>query len=88
MWCFGQFSRSYKVTKFFFESDATPAFTTGFHIFVNRMEEKPSSKFYGVFDHFLQIYEVTKFQMIKLHLDVSDVMEQWPSGCMEQWPSG
>ena len=52
------------------------------------MEEKASSKFYGVFDHFLQIYEVTKFQMIKLRLDVSDVMEQWPSGCMEQWPSG
>ena len=38
------------------------------------MEEKPSTKFYGVFDHFLQIYEVTKFQMKKLRLDVSDVV--------------
>ena len=36
--------------------------------------KKNPSKFNGVFDHFSQIYEVTKFQMIKLCLDVSDVI--------------
>ena len=34
------------------------------------MEKKSSSKFNGVFDHFSQIYEVTKFQMMKLCLAV------------------
>ena len=38
------------------------------------MEKKSSSKFNGVFDHFSQIYEVTKFQMMKLCLAVFDVI--------------
>ena len=37
------------------------------------MEEKPSAKFYGVFEHFSRTYEVRKFEIIKLCLSVSDV---------------
>ena len=68
--------RSYKA---FFEITPHPQIHNTFHhwfslhIFVNLMKKKPS-KFNGVFDHFSQIYEVTKFQMIKLCLDVSDVI--------------
>ena len=39
------------------------------------MEKKPSLKFYGVFDHFSQTYEIAKFWIIKLYFDVSDVMQ-------------
>ena len=66
--------------KAFFESNTTPTNTQHIssllssHTFVNLMKKKPSSKFNGVFDHFSQIYEVRKFQMIKLCLDVSDVI--------------
>ena len=35
------------------------------------MEKKTPIKFYGVFDHFSRTYEVAKFRMIKLYLDVS-----------------
>ena len=42
--------------------------------FVSFIEKKLPIKFYGVFDHFARIYEVAKFSIIKLYLDVSDVM--------------
>ena len=38
------------------------------------MEKTPIIKFYDVFDHFSKIGEVAKFLMIKLYLQVSDVM--------------
>ena len=44
------------------------------HVFVNFVEKKPCTKFYGVFDHFLLTYEVAKFWMIKLCLNVSDAI--------------
>ena len=40
------------------------------------MEKKPSLKFYGVFDHFSQTYEIAKFWIIKLYFDVSDVCKR------------
>ena len=39
------------------------------------MEKKPPIKFYGVFVHCLRAHEVVKFGMIKLYLDVSDVID-------------
>ena len=36
--------------------------------------KKPPIKFYGVFDHFSRAYEVAKFWMIKLYVNVSDVI--------------
>ena len=42
--------------------------------FVRFMEKKPPIKFYGVFDHFSRTYEVAKFWMIELYLNVSDIM--------------
>ena len=44
------------------------------HIFVNFVKKKPCTKFYGVSDHFSPTYEVTNFWMIKLCLNVSDVI--------------
>ena len=38
------------------------------------MEKKPPMKFCGVFTHFSRTYEVAKFWMIKLYLDVIDVL--------------
>ena len=38
------------------------------------MEKKPPINFYGVFDQFSRTYEVAKFWIIKLFLDVSDVI--------------
>ena len=38
------------------------------------MEKKPPIKFYGVFVHFLRAYEAVKFRIIKLYLDVNDVI--------------
>ena len=38
------------------------------------MGKKPPVKFYDVFVHFLQTYEVAKFWMMKLYLDVSDII--------------
>ena len=32
-------------------------------------------KFYVVFDHLSQTYEVTKFWIIKLYLDISDIRQ-------------
>ena len=40
----------------------TPVFL---HIFVKFMEKELSTKFYGVFNHFLQTCEFTKFLMVK-----------------------
>ena len=37
------------------------------------MEKEPSTKFYGVLDHFSQAYEVTEFLIIKLCLGVRDL---------------
>ena len=37
---------------------------------------EPSTTFYGVFDNFSMTYEVTKFPLIKLCPDVSDVSTQ------------
>ena len=44
------------------------------HFFVCKIERKPSIKCYGVFDNFSRTYEVVKFWMIKLYLDVCDVI--------------
>ena len=44
------------------------------NIFANFMKKKPSTESYGIFDYLSQTYEITKFQMIKLRLDVGDVM--------------
>ena len=44
------------------------------NIFVSFMEKEPFPQFYGRFDHFSWIHEVVKFLMIKLCLDVSDVI--------------
>ena len=44
------------------------------HIFANFTEKEPATKFYGAFDYFWQTHEVTKFWLIKLCLDVSDVI--------------
>ena len=44
------------------------------HYFVSFMKEKPPINFYSVFDHFSQTYEVKKFCIIKLYLNVSDVI--------------
>ena len=46
-----------------------------FAFFVIFLEKKPTIKFYGVFDHFLGTYEVAKFSMTELYLDVSDVIQ-------------
>ena len=45
------------------------------HIFVNFMEKEPFRKFYGAFDHLSWTYEFTKFWIIKMSLDVSDVID-------------
>ena len=44
------------------------------HIFVNFMEKEPFTHFYGHFDHYSWTYEVEKFWMIKLCVDVTDVI--------------
>ena len=44
------------------------------YIFVNFMEKKPFTHFYGRCDHFSWTYEVAKLWMIKLCLDVSGVI--------------
>ena len=44
------------------------------HFFVGFMEKKPFVKSCGVFDHFSQVYQVLKFLMIKMYLDVKDIM--------------
>ena len=45
-----------------------------FAFFVILWRKKPPIKCYGVFNHSLQTYEVAKFWMIKLCLDVSNVI--------------
>ena len=56
-----------------------------FHIFVNFLENELSKKFYGIFDHFSGTYKVTKFWLIKLCLDVRDIINSkehmWYSNC-------
>ena len=44
------------------------------HFYVRFMEKKPPIKFYDVLVHFLRAYEVAKSWMIKLYLNVSDVI--------------
>ena len=44
------------------------------HLFVSFMGKKPPIKFYGIFDQFLRTYEVSKFWMINLYLNLSDIM--------------
>ena len=44
------------------------------HVFVNFMKKEPSTNSYAIFDYFSQIYETTKFGMIKLHLHKSDII--------------
>ena len=67
---FGQFSRSYEVTKFWIwhkwchTLKHTKHFTPGFlWIFLLIWWIEPS-KFYGVFDHFSRTYEVTNFEWL------------------------
>ena len=45
-------------------------------VFVNFMEKEHFTHFYGRFDNFSWTYEVAKFWMIKLCLDVSDVIHK------------
>ena len=45
-----------------------------FHFFVKFIEKKPPIKLYVVFVHFSLTFEIAKFWMIKLYLDVSDVI--------------
>ena len=44
------------------------------HIFVTFMKKEPFTQFYGRFDPFSWTYQVAKFSMIKLCLDVSGVL--------------
>ena len=44
------------------------------HVFINFMEKELFTPFYGRFDQFSWTYEVVKFWMIKLCLDVRDVI--------------
>ena len=44
------------------------------YIFVNFMKKEPSTKIYGVFDHFSRVFEIKKFWIIKLCLGVRDVI--------------
>ena len=44
-----------------------------FFFVVDFMKKEPKTKFYGVFEHFSQTHEITKFWMIKLCFNVSDV---------------
>ena len=43
-------------------------------IFVNLIEKELSGKFYGVFDHFSGIFEITKFWMTRQCLKVNDAI--------------
>ena len=80
MWRFGPFAQSYKVTSFEFNvTDVTPErkkhFTLDFFaFFVSFMEKQPPMKFYCIFAHLSQACEVTKFLMIKIKLEVGDVI--------------
>ena len=73
------FNEVIKLQSFEFDaSDVIPANAQiiSFHIFINFMENELSTKLNSVFDHFSRTYKVTKFWMIKLCLDVSDVLTQ------------
>ena len=67
MWCFTSFHEVMKLKSFEFDvSDVIPANVQivspwySLHIFVNFMKRGPTTKFYGVFDHFSQTDEVEK----------------------------
>ena len=85
LWRFDQISQSYKVAKFRNQlSDVIPAnlqdmlslvsFAFFFLFLFLFYRGKASYKVYSVFDHFYELYEVAKFRMVKLYLDVSDVI--------------
>ena len=57
-WRFDQFPQSYESLKISSCCKCIKQFSL--HICVTLMEKEPSTKFYGVFYHFLQNYEVTK----------------------------
>ena len=38
------------------------------------LEEEPSSEFFGVFDYFSLSYEITKYWMVRVCLNVSDII--------------
>ena len=44
------------------------------YFFVRFMEKKPPLKLYGAFDYFSRTYEVAKFLMNTLYLNVTDIM--------------
>lgn len=80
--CFVQIWRSYKVIKLWIQPkrrhthECEKHFTSWFSLnfFVRFIEKKPSIMFYGVFVHFSWTYGVAKFWVIKLYLNVSDVI--------------
>ena len=41
--------------------------------FLTFVEKKPPIKFHDIFDHFSRTYEVGKFLMVKLYLNVSEI---------------
>ena len=85
LWSFVQIYRSYKGTKFRLQRkwrhilQCTKYFTPGFLcivllVFLFLFYFIFFCMFYGVFDHFSRTCEVKKFWMIKLYLEVSDVI--------------
>ena len=46
------------------------------HFFVRFTEKKAPIKFYGILLHFSGTYEVAKFWVVKLYLDVSDAIHE------------
>ena len=82
LWCFGQISQSCKVKKLGIQRtcnhtcECTKPFNSWFslHFFVSLIEKKPLIKFYGAFEHFSRTYEVVMFLIIKLCLDLKDVI--------------
>ena len=82
LWRFDQISPGHKVTWLWIqhmqphtcECIKIPTLVV-FALFVSFMERTPTIiKFYGVFYHFLQTSQVTKFWTIKLYLYVNDVI--------------
>ena len=74
-------SRSYEIAKFWIQRkwrhtcECKKYFTPVFlHIFVSFVKKKTSVKSNGLFVHLSWAYEVAKFWVFKLHLDVSDII--------------
>lgn len=55
-------------------SHVIPANVQIFEFFISFMEKEPPTNIYGVLDHFSRTSEVAKFWIVKLHLNVSDVI--------------